>query len=119
MHWSGVAGISGAAVGVVCANGMADTVIADYFWARAVLLTSPTVATIGMSITIPIALVTDYFVDHLVPGGVSVVGALLVVVGFVLVNLTNDQVAHAASATHRVLCRLWAAASCATDEAQP
>lgn len=108
MHWSGVAGISGAAVGIVCANGMADTVIADYFWARAVLLTSPTVATIGMSITIPIALVTDYLVDHIVPTGISVFGALLVVVGFVLVNLTNEQVAHAASVTHRTIRRLVA-----------
>lgn len=92
MHWSGVAGITGTAVGFVCANGMADTVIADYFWARAVLLTSPTVATIGMSITIPIALVTDYFVDGIAAEGVSVFGAVLVVIGFILVNLTNDQV---------------------------
>jgi solute carrier family 35 protein F5 len=92
VHWSGITGISGKAVGFVCANGIADTVIADYFWARAVLLTSPTVATIGMSITIPIALITDYFVDGISPHGISVFGALLVVVGFVLVNLTNSQV---------------------------
>lgn len=87
-----MAGITGTAVGFVCANGMADTVIADYFWARAVLLTSPTVATIGMSVTIPIALVTDYLVYGISPQGVSIFGALLVVVGFVLVNVTNEQV---------------------------
>lgn len=72
-------------------NGFADTVVADYFWARAVVLTSPTVATIGMSITIPIALVTDFFINGIAPTAISVVGSLSVIVGFILVNLDHEQ----------------------------
>lgn len=35
----------------VCLNSLGDAVLADYFWARAVILTSPTVATIGITQT--------------------------------------------------------------------
>jgi hypothetical protein len=39
-----------------------DNVVADYLWARAVILTSPTVATVGLSLTIPLAFISDFFV---------------------------------------------------------
>eukprot|EP01039_Chlorochromonas_danica_P010968 gene10968-12195_t len=89
--WGNIASISGQAFGFIALNGFMDTVIADYFWARAVILTSPTVATIGMSITIPIALVTDYFINGISPTYISVLGSLSVIVGFILVNMTPEQ----------------------------
>lgn len=89
--WGNIASISGQAFGFIALNGFMDTVIADYFWARAVILTSPTVATIGMSITIPIALVTDYFINGISPTYISVLGSLSVIIGFILVNLTPEQ----------------------------
>jgi solute carrier family 35 protein F5 len=44
--------------GFVMLNALFDDVIADYLWARSVLLTSPTVATVGLSMTIPMAILT-------------------------------------------------------------
>jgi drug/metabolite transporter (DMT)-like permease len=84
--------ITGEVVGFIILNGFSDTVLADYFWARAVILTSPTIATIGMSITIPIALLTDYFIKGVSATWISGLGASLVVIGFVLVNLTPSSV---------------------------
>jgi solute carrier family 35 protein F5 len=84
--------ITGEVVGFITLNGFSDTVLADYFWARAVILTSPTIATIGMSITIPIALLTDYFIKGVSATWISGLGASLVVIGFVLVNLTPSSV---------------------------
>lgn len=79
-------------VGYIALNGFGDTVIADYFWAKAVVLTSPTVATIGMSITIPFALITDYFIHGDIATAVSIIGSILVIFGFILVNLEQEHV---------------------------
>ena len=38
-----------------CKLGTFDNVLSDYFWARAVMLTSPTAATVGLTLTVPIA----------------------------------------------------------------
>ncbi|KAI4380190.1 hypothetical protein MLD38_006409 [Melastoma candidum] len=48
--------------GVVVVNGLIGTVITDYFWALSVVWTTPLVATLGMSLTIPIAMVADMLV---------------------------------------------------------
>jgi hypothetical protein len=67
-----------------------DDVIADYIWARAVLLTSPTTATVGLSLTIPLAIVTDLF-SGMANGSkvtwISILGGLCVLIGFILVNV--------------------------------
>lgn len=82
---------SGEAFGFIIANGFCDTTIADYFWAKAVVLTSPTVATIGMSITIPFALITDYIIHYSIPSEFAAIGAVLVVIGFILVNTSDEK----------------------------
>lgn len=92
LRMANVQAITGEVVGFVALNGFCDTVIADYFWARAVILTSPTVATIGMSITIPFAVVTDYCINGIEVTWISILGAFLVLVGFVLVSLTKENV---------------------------
>jgi len=43
------------AYGVIVLEGLLDYVLSDYLWARAVILLGPTVATLGLSIQIPIA----------------------------------------------------------------
>lgn len=89
--WGNVNQLTGEAFGFIALNGFTDTVAADYFWARAVVLTSPTVATIGMSITIPIALLTDFFINGISPTAISMVGSLTVILGFLLVNLGREE----------------------------
>lgn len=72
-------------------SGMFDYVISDYLWARAIILTSPTVATVGLSLTIPFS----FLADALIQGTVSVTamevfGSVLVMLGFILVNAGYD-----------------------------
>jgi hypothetical protein len=78
-------------VGFMCISGFFNNVISDYLWARSVVLTSSTVATVGLSIAIPMAMVADLLVQGTSPTLLSGSGALLVVVGFCLVNITKDQ----------------------------
>lgn len=78
-------------VGFIILNGLCNSVLSDYLWARAVVLTSPTVATIGVAITIPLAMVSDLLIHGTMPTILSGFGAFLVVLGFVLVNITADM----------------------------
>ena len=49
---------------LACAKAFFDNVLSDYLWARAVLLTSPTVASIGLSLQIPLAATVEVFIGH-------------------------------------------------------
>lgn len=42
-----------------CHTGLLDYVLSDYLWARAVMLLGPTVATLSLSVQIPLAAVAD------------------------------------------------------------
>ena len=78
--------------GYLCAKGMLDNVLSDYLWARAVVLTSATVATVGLGLTIPLAFFSDWAMGHANVANVqSICGALAVLCGFVLVNLGEQQ----------------------------
>jgi solute carrier family 35 protein F5 len=77
-------------------KGLFDNVLSDYLWLRAVILTSATVATVGLGLTIPLAFLSDLWQgeEDVVTFG-SVAGALLVLCGFFVVNHeTEDE--HAA-----------------------
>ena len=66
-------------------NGVAGTFLSQLLWARSVLMTSPLVATCGLSLTIPVAMVADHLLWGKSFGMVYVAGSLCVVGGFVLV----------------------------------
>mmetsp|Transcript_10886 Transcript_10886/g.14222 ORF Transcript_10886/g.14222 Transcript_10886/m.14222 type:complete len:84 (+) Transcript_10886:1-252(+) len=70
-----------------------DNVLSDYLWARSVVLTSATVATVGLGLTIPLAFVSDWILgNENVADWISLCGASSVLIGFVLVNIDYDEI---------------------------
>mmetsp|Transcript_15588 Transcript_15588/g.25308 ORF Transcript_15588/g.25308 Transcript_15588/m.25308 type:complete len:298 (-) Transcript_15588:86-979(-) len=69
-------------------KGLLDNVVSDYLWARAVILTSATVASVGVGLTIPMAFVADWVMGNYngTQAG-DVWAAILVLLGFVFVNM--------------------------------
>eukprot|EP01025_Chloroclados_australasicus_P050045 TRINITY_DN5716_c0_g1_i1.p2 TRINITY_DN5716_c0_g1~~TRINITY_DN5716_c0_g1_i1.p2 ORF type:complete len:388 (+),score=33.72 TRINITY_DN5716_c0_g1_i1:23-1165(+) len=88
-----LAEISRAALAWAALKGLFDNVLSDYLWARAVLLIGPTIATVGLSIQVPISLVVDPIVKEPVWATevgstvVTIFGAGLVLLGFYSINM--------------------------------
>lgn len=102
--FGGAQSLTWTALGFIILGGLCDNVFSDYLWARAVVLTSPTVATVGMSITIPFAMLSDFILHKTASTPVlSLCGAALVILGFVLVNCTPDTLIAYATGCLRVL----------------
>ena len=68
-------------------NALIGTNLSDVLWARSVVLTSPVVATLGLSLTTPLAMIVDAIFKHVYFNGLYITGAILVMVGFLLANL--------------------------------
>ncbi|CAM9735552.1 unnamed protein product [Discosporangium mesarthrocarpum] len=78
-------GLTAPVFGFVVLKGLVDDVFHPLLWGRAVILTSPTVATVGVSLTVPMAFTLDFFLNGIIPGLVPICGTALIVSGFVLV----------------------------------
>ncbi|KAJ1772648.1 hypothetical protein LPJ74_001364 [Coemansia sp. RSA 1843] len=73
--------------GMVVVNALVGTFVSDYLWLQSMLMTSPLVVTLGLSLTIPLSMAGDIVLKGL---GVSLpycVGAVLVLSGFIAANL--------------------------------
>lgn len=73
---------------LVVGKGLLDNVLSDYLWARAVLLTTPTAASTGLQVQVPIALITDSILGKSWPDFPHILGALFIVIGFLGINST-------------------------------
>jgi solute carrier family 35 protein F5 len=72
---------------LVILKGLLDEVLSEYLWARAILLTkSPVLATVALSMTIPLALTIDLVSKNINFSLVSLLGCVLVFVGFTLLS---------------------------------
>ena len=81
-------------MGWLVVKGLFDNVLSDYLWAKAVVLTTPTVATVGLGLTVPLAIVSDALAGKLAHGAslaYQIVGASMVVAGFLLTNAKECQ----------------------------
>ncbi|XP_057731760.1 uncharacterized protein LOC130946885 [Arachis stenosperma] len=73
-------------LGLIIGKGLFDNVLSDYLWAKAVLLTSTTVATAGLTIQVPLAAIVDTLTGH-APRLMNYLGAIAVMVGFAGINI--------------------------------
>merc|ERR1712187_735890 len=93
LHYTGIEEFSWPprqTLGKLTATGLVN-ITSDYLWARSILLTSPLLATIGLSLTIPLALVVDEIIRGVRHSTVYFVGSAFVAVGFLLVNYEATQ----------------------------
>ncbi len=80
--------LSALVFGCLVVTGLFNNVLSDYLWARSVVLTSATAASVGLGLTIPFAFLTDVVMGvENVLNPESILGAGFVLCGFVLVNL--------------------------------
>jgi len=72
--------------GLLILKGLFDDVISDYLWARAMILTTPTVATVGLSLTVPFAIISDMIFHQIYPSIVTISASILVIAGLTLIS---------------------------------
>lgn len=78
-------------VALMLVKGAFDNVLSDLLWARAIMLTSPTVATVALSLTIPIAMLADLAISRRVPAPLMAAGAVAVAAGFIVSTVSLDR----------------------------
>ncbi|KAI8092862.1 vacuolar membrane protein [Halteromyces radiatus] len=95
LHWTGVETFSfpysSTLWTMISLNAFIGTFLSDYLWLLAMLMTSPLVVTLGITLTVPLALVGDVVLKHILPGVQYSIGACLVVAGFFAVNFGSLQ----------------------------
>ncbi|KAL9547649.1 hypothetical protein MBANPS3_006067 [Mucor bainieri] len=89
---------------IILLNAFIGTFLSDYLWLLSMLMTSPLVVTLGISLTIPLALIGDIVFKGFMPGVKYTIGALLVVAGFLAVN--TDAMQEAKEKTQDELLRV-------------
>ncbi|KAK6416004.1 hypothetical protein LTR95_017510 [Oleoguttula sp. CCFEE 5521] len=87
-------------LGIIMANSVAS-LVSDVAWAYAVLLTSPIVVTVGLSLTIPLSLVGQVVLNGQTMGVLYWVGAVIVVLSFVFVQ-EEERKAEVMEGSHRL-----------------
>lgn len=73
---------TGQVFGFLLLNALVGTNLSDVMWAKALQLTSPLVATLGLSLTVPIGMLSDMLLRGRQFSVLYISGALLVLLGF-------------------------------------
>lgn len=69
-------------------NGIFGTVLSDIFWSFGVMLTSPIICTLGLSLSIPLSIFLDWIIRNTVFNIQYFFGSFLILLGFIFVNLS-------------------------------
>ena len=70
---------------MILVAGLLDNVLSDYLWAKAVLLTTTTVATAGLAVQVPMAAVVDCLRGD-PPRVIGFLGAATAIAGLAAIN---------------------------------
>ncbi|KAF9113275.1 hypothetical protein BGX27_001920, partial [Mortierella sp. AM989] len=116
LHWTGVEPFElpsdTKVIWMIIVNAIIGTFVSDYLWLLSMLMTSPLVVTLGLSLTIPLALLGDVVGYGRVLGVAYWIGAGLVLAGFFGVNGAALSERDEANRQEEVAIR--SAASCTT-----
>ncbi|XP_021912427.1 uncharacterized vacuolar membrane protein YML018C-like [Carica papaya] len=75
--------------GIILLDGIVGNVFSDYLWALVVVWTSPLVAALGYSLTIPLAMLEDILIHKQGCSLIYIIGSAQVFLGFVIANLSD------------------------------
>ena len=78
---------SATVAGFLLLNGLVGTNLSDMLWAKSVILTSPVIATLGLSLTIPTAVIADLALRGQWHPPLYLGGAACVTLGFIVANV--------------------------------
>lgn len=68
-------------------NGLIGTVLSEVMWAVSIVLTTPMTTTLSLSMTVPLSLFCDKILNEKTFSREYIVGALLVIAGFIVTNV--------------------------------
>ncbi|KAJ1857261.1 hypothetical protein LPJ57_007135, partial [Coemansia sp. RSA 486] len=72
---------------MILVNALVGTFLSDYLWLKSMLMTSPLVVTLGLSLTIPLSMAGDIIFKSLDVAPPYYIGALLILSAFIAANV--------------------------------
>lgn len=97
LHWTGIETFeipSNTRVTAIITTNSLASLVADMCWAYAVLLTTPLVVTVGLSLTIPLSLVGQVVLNAQTATAPYWIGAVVVVASFIFINHEEKKEEH-------------------------
>ena len=82
---------TGIEAGFILINAVFGTVLSDVLWAMSVMYLNPTLCSVALSLTIPLAVVADVVLYDLEFNYYYIIGACLVIIGFVVMSLFESE----------------------------
>ena len=92
LHFTGIESFkwpNSEALGALVLNAILGTVISDFCWAKSVVYVGPLITTLGIALTIPLAMLVDSFYTHKKFSGMYFLGSFFIIGGFLLLSVKD------------------------------